>query len=53
MRGISVFVKKTLHISGIECTRTDYGEFVTFIVNDDVKVIVFYRNPSLRTLADY
>lgn len=53
IRGIDVFIKKSLRISGIRMERTSFGEFVSFIVNDNVCVVVFYRDSGQRTMADY
>lgn len=53
LRGISVFVKKSLRLSGIRTERTSFGEYVSLVLNDNVCVVIFYRDASKRTLADY
>lgn len=52
-RGIVVFVKKTIRVSGIEVQRVEFGDVVQFMLNDELRIVIVYRDSAKRTLYDY
>lgn len=53
MRGICVFVRKSLRISGVVKIRDEIGERISFLINDKVSFTVLYRDPNKLTTHDY
>ncbi len=48
-----MYVRKNLRVSGMEFGRERFGEYISFILEDMVRIVVIYRDSSLRSLADY
>ena len=48
-----MFVKKSIRVSGVQTVRDSIGEYISIIVNDNVRFISVYRDPTKRTAADY
>jgi hypothetical protein len=53
MRGIYVLLKKHIRVSNVVMERLEFGEYISCILNGNIKLIVFYRDPKQKTLADY
>ena len=51
-RGIILFIKRGVPISSVFTELTDFGEYMSLVVNDNFSLVVFYRVTN-RTIEYY